>query len=127
MRSSTSIRDLPDAVRVREQTRLTWSLTGGAMLFLVALQALYLLAYAVCAGAPRWPMHAVALACAALAVALAVWAHGKRSDRPTTEAADGAGDDPVNWLARASLLANGWFALVILSTEIVISVLRRCW
>jgi hypothetical protein len=107
--------------------RLTWSLLAGAVLWLIALEALYLLAYPVCAGASRWPMHAVTATTAAAAMACAAWAWSHRRDVETSDDGHTAGDTPINWIARASAIANIWFALVIVSTEVVILTLRVCF
>jgi hypothetical protein len=95
------------------------------MLWLIDLEALYLLAYVVCDGQSRWPLHAVTILTGGLSLACAAWAWRHRRG-PSTDRGNGAGDTAVNWTATASAVANGWFALVIASTEVVIVGLYRC-
>jgi hypothetical protein len=128
MRSSTS------RLALHERWRLAAIWAGvltGPVVWLVLLEANYVLAYVACEAQSTWFMH-LAVAGALLLVAgagYAAWAasfgHTGAGEPPPPDRPRPS-DETRRWMSLAGIASSGWFILVILAMEVPLVVLRVC-
>jgi hypothetical protein len=88
--------------------------------WLLSLQLGYTLSYATCGARTTWFLHLAVLGPLVLVAAsmYGTW---------FTHRAHGDDDHWPTWLAYLGLMAGGWFAIVIVATDIPAMVLNPCW
>jgi hypothetical protein len=132
MASSTWRHDLRDPHDRRRLATLWAGLLAGPLVFLVVLQANYVLSYVSCEARQTWFLHGLTLA-GVIAVSVAGW-------RSWTIGVGGApmpssSGEPVGqrtsetravWMAYAGAALSAWFVVAIASMDIPVLVLRTC-
>jgi hypothetical protein len=132
MPSSTSARGLPDAHQPKRLAVLWAGLLTGPLLWLVLLQANYVMSYVSCESSRTWFLHAATLASAAIVAAVGwrTWRLGA-GDRtleepPSPPVSPETSESRATWMAYAGAAISAWFVIVILAMEVPVIVLRIC-
>lgn len=130
MPSSTLRRDSSEWSHAGRLTPLWIGVLAGPLMWAVLLETNYVLSYVACEQRHTWMLH-LATAVAVLVVAVAGY-FAWRAAPPLGSPDQPTADKDQTRLLRARFLAIGalalsaWFILVILSTEVVISILEVC-
>jgi hypothetical protein len=122
MSSSTSFRESRSRTDRRRDAALVAALLSGPILWLLALEADYVLGARACALAPV-VAGAITVVAALISVAAAAWAwraHGARVHDP------GGEPSRIRWMSYAALGLGAWFAVAILAMELPLFALRAC-
>jgi hypothetical protein len=132
MRSSTSLRDWRDPHGPGTLATLWAGLLGGPLVFLVLLQANYVLSYVSCETRQTWFLHALTLAGAAAVafIGYRCWSvsiGGRRLEWPDADPRSRrTAESRAVWMAYAGAATSAWFVIVIVSMDIPVLVLRTC-
>lgn len=130
MPSSTLRRDSSEWSQGGKLTPLWIGVLAGPIMWAILLETNYVLSYVACEQRHKWMLH-LATALAALIVAIAGY-FAWRAAPPLGSTEEPTADRDQTRVLRARFMAIGalvlsaWFILVILSTEIVISILEVC-
>lgn len=130
MPSSTLHRDSSEWSRAGKLTPLWIGVLAGPLMWAVLLETNYALSYVACEQRHKWMLH-LATGLAALIVAIAgyfAWRAAPQFgsiEEPTADR-DQTRLLRARFMAISALVLSAWFILVILSTEVVISILEVC-
>ncbi len=129
MRSSTSRHASHD----RRRLAALWSgLLAGPVVWLVLLEVDYVLAYVACETRRTWFLYVAGLAALLLVAGVGYWAWRAaiddplQPDRATPPLGEETALERVRWMVMAGIIFSVGFALLILSMQIPIIVLRVC-
>lgn len=117
----------------RRRLATLWAgLLAGPLVFLVVLQANYVLSYVSCETRQTWFLHGLTLA-GVLAVAVAGWrcwrigAGGARMQPSSGEpVGQRTSETRAIWMGYAGAALSAWFVVAIASMDIPVLVLRTC-
>ena len=129
MRSSTSARALPEPPRL---TGLWAGLLTGPIVWLVLLQANYVLSYVACESKQTWFLHGATFAAAAIVaiVGLRTWRVGVagRTLEPSISepVSPQTSESRAVWMGYAGAAISAWFVIAILAMDVPIAVLNTC-
>ena len=130
MPSSTLHRDSSEWSHAGKLTPLWIGVLAGPLMWAVLLETNYALSYVACEQRHKWMLH-LATGLAALIVAIAgyfAWRAAPQFgsiEEPTADR-DRTRLLRARFMAISALVLSAWFILVILSTEVVISILEVC-
>jgi hypothetical protein len=123
---------LPDP-RDRGRLATLWiGLLAGPILWLLLLQANYVMSYVSCESRQKWFLHAATfMAATIVAVAgLGAWRIGAAgrplADDAAPPASRATAESRAIWMAYAGAAISAWFVVAILAMEIPVAVLDLC-
>ncbi len=130
MPSSTLRRDSSEWSQPGKLTPLWIGVLAGPIMWAALLETNYALSYVACEQRDKWMLH-LATALAALIVAIAGYVAWRAApplggtEQPTVDR-DQTRVLRARFMAISAVVLSAWFILVILSTEVVISILEVC-
>ena len=129
MSSSTLHRDSHDRARL---AALWTGLLAGPLVWLVLLEANYVLSYVACETRQRWFMHAATLLAIALVAAAGLWSwrasvgHPLEPEELSAPLSDTTAVQRVRWMALAGAVVSAAFILLMIATHIPVLILKTC-
>ena len=132
MPSSTSPHALPEPHHPKRLAALWAGLLTGPIMWLVLLQANYVMSYVSCESRQTWFLHAATLVGAAIVALAGVQAWrlgvGGRSldEPPSPPISRQTSESRAVWMGYAGAAISAWFVVTILSFEVPVIVLKTC-
>jgi hypothetical protein len=105
---------------------------AGPVVWLVLLEANYVMSYVACETRQTWFLHAATAVSVVVVAVAGLWAwsqgHGPGDlPEPLTEpVSPETCDSRSRWMAHAAVGSSAWFIIVILAMEVPVIVLRTC-
>lgn len=121
----------PPAWHNTTRTAILWAgILTGPIVWLLMLEANYVLTYVACETGHEWFLHATVLAavCIVAVAGSLAWLHGPPDDPElhTPPVTRQTAEQRARWMAMYGVASSAWFVIVILANEIPILVLRAC-